>query len=82
MRKLTQNDHNGCYGAAVGDNSVTVTLTGKGYVWSVWPRAFESSTAVATKDAAYHAALTTALQWHAAQVHAIADELRKLEVAI
>lgn len=82
MSQLTQDDKQGCYGAKVGDNSVTVTLTGKGFVWSVWPRAFESSTAVATKEAAYHAALTTALQWHAAQVHAIADELRNLEVAI
>lgn len=82
MSKLTQNDQQGCHGAAVGDSSIIVTLTGKGFVWSVWPRAFESSTAVATKEAAYHAALTTALQRHAAQVHAIADELRNLEVAI
>ena len=81
MCQLTHDQH-GCYGAAVGDNSITVTLTGRGFVWSTWPRAFDSSAPHATKDAAYRDALTTALQWHAAQVHAIADELRKLEVAI
>ena len=70
--------------ATIGDFTFRVLPDRRsaGYQWSAYADAIDGGSGwpYATIDAAYFAALTAALQWHAATVHAIAEELRKLEV--
>lgn len=83
MSKLQHDTEMNYHTATVGEYTISVVPVShdkSGYVWHGYADGIDGGLGqpYATPEAAYHAALTAALQWHAAQVHAIAEELRNL----